>query len=80
MISEPVVAVEDDHPSLVSEGSQLVLLVSDVLEGHQPPLVQDGVVVPEALRIGQRGVVVVLHLHQRFLHAHYITQSLPLNA
>jgi hypothetical protein len=78
--SQPALSVENYNPALISQSSEFVLLVGDVLQGVYATPVQDGVVVPEALGVGERSSVVVAHRHCVLLDVGCLSSPLPLNA
>jgi hypothetical protein len=48
-VSEPSISIEDDHLPLIGDGSQLVMLVRDILQCHYFSIYNDRIVVPETL-------------------------------
>lgn len=74
-ISDPALSVEDDHSSLVGNRGELVLLVSDVLKRDDLVLMDDGVVVPECLSVGQGSRVVIFHTEDLLFEVDYIRKS-----
>lgn len=73
----PILPVEDDHPALVGYGRQFVVLVGDVLQGVNCSLVENGVVVPEGLGVGQWHGIVIPDTEQLSFHVDCIPTYIP---
>lgn len=73
-ISDPALSVEDNDSPLVSNGSEFVLLVGDVLKRDDLVLMDDGVVVPEGFGVGKRCCVVIFHTEDFLFDVDYVRE------
>ena len=51
-ISKPTFAVEDYYLAIIGDGSELILLICDVLYGDYSVLGNERIIIPECLSVG----------------------------
>ena len=57
--SHPPVSIKNYNSPVICQGGQLIVPIRDVLKGINLAIVDDGVVVPESLSMGERELVIV---------------------
>jgi len=76
-ISEPPFSVEDYYLTIIGDGSELILLICDVLQGDYSVIRYERVIVPKRLGV-REGISVVMFDGELFLvGANFIMTLLP---